>query len=116
MASIDQIETARAEAVRNIDLQVEEAQRRRDASRSEKTREKIDALVDDLLLTRTRLNAAAVEAQDSSAEMKEALKALDTATTRMLKVADHAKRLAQFLSLAAAFVTAGAKLATALET
>jgi hypothetical protein len=115
MATVQEIETARQAAVRNADAQIVEAIARRNGSSSSSTRGKLNDLLDSLMTARTAQNAKAVEAEDSSEEMKDALEALEKVTINMRRVAEHEKRLAEFLTLASAFATAGAKLAGAIK-
>ena len=114
MATVKEIENARQGAVERLDEQVIEAGTRRNATNAPTTIKKLDRLVDRLMLARTRLNTAAVAAQDSSPQMRAALKVLKDIAADLDRVADHEKTLSDFLRIAGAYAGAAAKLATAL--
>jgi hypothetical protein len=115
MPTVAQIEAARTDAVRELDFQIIEAISRRNASSSEKTQGPLDRCINRMMKTRTRLNAAAVAAQDNSDEMRNALATLEQATLVLNRVAEHQKKLADFINLASAFTGAAAKLADAMK-
>ena len=62
MATVDEIEAARSQAVRNADFQVVEAIARRNGSFSPGTRDDLNVLIDELMAARTALNGKAVAA------------------------------------------------------
>ena len=116
MATVAEIETARCQAVRDLDLQVIEAISRRNASSSLTTRKRLDDnVINPMMSQRTRLDFAAVKAQDNSREMEDALRALENATLDLTRTAEHEKTLAAFLEVATSFVDAAGSLAAALE-
>lgn len=116
MPTIEEIETSRDQAVSDLDLQVIEAIARRNASSSLTTRQRLDEeVINPMMRQRTRLNATAVKQEDDSQEMKDALGALHDATLALTRTAEHEKKLVEFLSVAASFVGAAAKLADVLK-
>lgn len=116
MATVQEIEQARKNGVQNADMQIIEAIARRNGSHSQKTRDDLDDLINQLMGARTALSAKACEAEDGTQEMKDALAVISGATTNMKRVAEIEKKLADFMQLAAAFVTAGTQLVGAIKT
>lgn len=115
MATVDEIETARRNAIQNADQQIVEAIARRNASHSQKTRDELNDLINNLMKARTDLSATACQAEDDTREMQDALSELAEATANLRRVAEIEKKLADFLQLAAAFASGGTKLAAAIK-
>lgn len=115
MATVQEIEIARSRAVDNLEQQMVETIARRNGSSSPTTRAKLSAILSELSQTRTELGNRAVTAQNSSPEMRDALEAIEEATTNLRRVAEHEKKLADFMRLAAAFAGASGKLSAALR-
>ena len=115
MATVQEIEQARKNGVHDADMEIVEAIARRNGSHSQKTRDDLNDLINQLMAARTALSAKACEAEDDTQEMKDALAALSHATINLKRVAEIEKKLSEFLQLAAGFATAGTQLAGAIK-